>query len=148
MHINYIAIGDIRELLQELIEVAAYWFSVGVFLRVPYHTLEIIRKDNRDQSKECLREMLAAWLKGSEASPALLVQALRAAGHLVLANKFAVKHGETRHSRRKNITYSFLSAKLLLGHAQECQQALCQILMLEMRYSNDCMCVDGSRGSL
>ena len=67
---------------------------MGVFLRVPYHTLQTIRNDYRDQGKECLREMLAAWLTGKEASPAAVVQALRAAGMVVLAKKIAVKYGE------------------------------------------------------
>ena len=73
---------------------AAYWFTVGVFLGVPYHELQIIRNDYRDQSKECLRETLAAWLTGKEASPAAMVQALRAAGMVVLARKIAVKYGK------------------------------------------------------
>ena len=77
-----------------MIKAAAYWFTVGVFLGVPYHTLQTIRKDNRDESKECLREMLAAWLTGREASPAEVVQALKAAGMVVLAKKIAVKYGE------------------------------------------------------
>ena len=144
VHINYLDIEDIGELLEDLIEVAACWFIVGLLLRVPYHELKAIQKDNRDQSKECLREMLATWLKGSRASPAALVNALRAAGHFVLANKFAVKHGETRHIRRGkyHLFYpnNIIIAKIsFLGHAQECQKAVCQILMLEMRYSNDCM---------
>ena len=77
-----------------LIEVAAYWFTVGVFLHVPYHTLEAIREDHRNQSKVCLGEMLAAWLRGIGTSPAALVQALRAAGMVVLARKIAVKYGK------------------------------------------------------
>ena len=40
--------------------------------------------------------MLAVWLRGTEASPAVLVQALRAAGSVVLAKKLAVKHGKTQ----------------------------------------------------
>ena len=73
---------------------AAYWFTVGVFLKVPYHTLETIKKNHHDESKECLREMLAAWLREREASPAVLVQAVKAAGNIMLAKKIAVKHGK------------------------------------------------------
>ena len=79
-----------------MIEAAAYWFTVGVFLRVPYHTLEAIRKNHHDQCMECLSAMLAAWLRGTEASPAAVVQALRAAGMIVLARKIAVKYGKNR----------------------------------------------------
>ena len=87
---------DLADILQELTEVASYWLTVGVFLKVPYPTLETIRKDHHDQSKDCLREMVVAWLRGSEASPAVLVQALRAAGYVGLAKKLALKHGESR----------------------------------------------------
>ena len=91
------AIEDLKEVLHVLIEVAAYWITVGVFLGLPYHTLEAIREDHRNQSKGCLREMLAAWLRGTAASPAALVQALRAAGMVVLARKIAVKYGKNTY---------------------------------------------------
>ena len=95
-HTHCTAIENLREVLHELIEAAAYWFTVGVFLGVPYHTLEVIKRDHHDQCMECLREMLAAWLRGTEASPAAVVQALRAAGMIVLARKIAVKYGKNR----------------------------------------------------
>ena len=72
-----------------------YWFTVGVFLKVPYHTLNSIKINHGDQSKVCLREMLAAWLKGSEASPAAMVRALIAGGNVVIAKRLAAKYGET-----------------------------------------------------
>ena len=90
------AIEDLREIFQDVLEAAAYWFTVGVFLGMPYHTLQAIRNDYRDQGRECLREMLAAWLTGKGAFPAVMVQALRAAGMVVLARKMAVKHGKNR----------------------------------------------------
>ena len=66
---------------------------MGVFLNIAHYKLEVIKRDNRDQSMECLREMLATWLKGTDASPAALVLALRSAGMTMLARKVAVKHG-------------------------------------------------------
>ena len=89
----YEGIDDLSELLQELTEVAPSWFTVGVFLNVAHYKLEIIKRDNRDQCIECLREMLATWLKGADASPAALVQALGSAGMSALARKVAVKYG-------------------------------------------------------
>ena len=53
----------------------------------------VIKRDNRDQSMECLREMLATWLRGTDASPAALVQALISYGMALLARKVAVKYG-------------------------------------------------------
>lgn len=72
----------------------ARWFTVGVFLKVDYYILEAIQKDCHDQSEDCLRVMLAAWLRGGNASPVLLVQALSKAGFAVLAKEMADKHGE------------------------------------------------------
>ena len=71
----------------------ADWFSVGVLLKISYYTLRAIKKDYHE-SNDCLREMLATWLKDGNASTALLVQALRSQGFGVLAKKMAVKHGE------------------------------------------------------
>ena len=62
---------------------------------MPYHELEAISSDYHDKCKECLREMLAAWLRGARASPARLVQALKNAGMSVLARKMAVKYGKS-----------------------------------------------------
>ena len=76
-----------------MLEVMPNWFTVGVFLNISYYMLEAIRKDFHD-SKDCLREMLATWLRDGNASPALLVEALRFAGYRALAKKMAVKHGE------------------------------------------------------
>ena len=87
-------IDGLHELVTDLLEVMTNWFTVGVFLGMSYYTLEAIQKDYRDQSKDCLRVMLAAWLRGGNASTALLVQALSKAGFVVLAKKMAVKHGE------------------------------------------------------
>lgn len=77
-----------------MLEVMPNWFSVGLFLRISDYILEAIRKDNHNQSRECLREMLATWLRGGNASPGVLVHALRTAGYVELGKKMAVKHGE------------------------------------------------------
>ena len=66
---------------------------MGVFLKIACYKLEVIKRDNRDQSMECLREMLATWLRGTDASPAALVQALISYGMALLARKVAVKYG-------------------------------------------------------
>ena len=76
-----------------MLEVMPNWFTVGLFLNISYYMLEATRKDFHN-SKDCLREMLATWLNDGNASPALLVQALRSAEYGVLAKKMAVKHGE------------------------------------------------------
>ena len=89
-----VGIDDLPELVNDLQEVRATWFSLGVFLRISYYILKAIQRDNPNLSMNCLREMLATWLKDGNASPALLVQALISAGYYVLAKKMAIKHGE------------------------------------------------------
>ena len=77
---------------------AAYWCTIGTFL-IAHHKLKVIQRDNHGQCIDCLREMLATWLKGTDASPAALVLALRSAGMTVLAKKLALKYGENGHTR-------------------------------------------------
>ena len=79
--------------MSDLNEMAATWFTLGVFLKVKYSKLTIIRKDHHD-SMDCLREMIATWLLSGEASAAELVNALKLDGRSVLAKKITIKHGE------------------------------------------------------
>ena len=91
--------SDLPELLRELAEVESHWYTVGMFLKIAYFQLETIKNDTSgrsNQSTECLREMLATWLRGTDASPAALVQALRSAGMVGLAKILAVKYGEKK----------------------------------------------------
>lgn len=83
--------------MQELKDAAAHWYMVGIFLKIAHFQLEAIQNDTggrTNQSMECLIVMLAAWLRGGDASPAALVQALKSAGMIGLARKMAVKYGE------------------------------------------------------
>ena len=89
-----VGIDDLHELVKDLLDVTVNWFTVGMFLKISYHKLKVIEKDNHHQSMDCLREMLATWLNDGNVSTALLVQALISAGYGVLARKMAVKHGE------------------------------------------------------
>ena len=92
--------SDLPELLRELAEVESHWYTVGIFLKISYFQLETIRNDTdhrSNQSRECLREMLATWLRGTDASPAALIQALRSAGMIGLAKRLAVKYGEKKY---------------------------------------------------
>ena len=74
-------------------DVSAYWYTVGIFLKIAHPRLDAIGKDYH-KCNDCLTEMLATWLKGTDAFPAALVRALRSAGMIVLAQKLAVKYGE------------------------------------------------------
>ena len=42
------------------------WFNLGVHLGVETTTLEKIKIEERERVEDCKREMLIAWLRGSE----------------------------------------------------------------------------------
>ena len=53
---------DLAVLLEELINVRAKWYNIGMKLGVGVGTLNAIRAQCNDPS-DCLRETLAAWLR-------------------------------------------------------------------------------------
>ena len=46
-----------------------WWFDLGLWLEVPYHTLESIEIEKRDIVADSQREMLVAWLQGQGGEP-------------------------------------------------------------------------------
>ena len=60
---------DLCELLCHLIPLASDWKNIGIFLKVEHSKLDCIETDYRNQSRNCLREMLNAWLKQSHPEP-------------------------------------------------------------------------------
>ena len=59
--------ADISDHLADLIVVLkptnCMWFDLGLQLGLDYFDLEEIKKDNRDVARDCMRNMLAEWLK-------------------------------------------------------------------------------------
>ena len=55
------------------------WFNLGLQLGVPYHTLKIIEREQRERVEDSKREMLVAWLQGQGGvtSKQFLLTALR-----------------------------------------------------------------------
>ena len=55
------------------------WFDLGLQLRVPYHSLKEIEREQRGGVKDSKREMLVAWLQGQGGEPSkqFLATALR-----------------------------------------------------------------------
>ena len=45
------------------------WFNIGLALGIDVGTLEAVRKDNRDQSDDCLKAMLMGWLRSAKPTP-------------------------------------------------------------------------------
>lgn len=58
----------IKNTLLLLFSSADEWWNIGVFLNLPEGVLKTIAKDN-SRSRDCLREMLAAWLKQTHPRP-------------------------------------------------------------------------------
>ena len=75
-----IDLSDLPDLLTALKQVDQ-WFNLGLQLRVPYHTLKKIEREQRGLVEDSKREMLVAWLQGQGGEPSkqLLVTALRKA---------------------------------------------------------------------
>ncbi len=60
-----IALGpsNLLTVLEELCGVRFKWYNIGLQLGLSMGILETIRHDYRDQSMDCLREVLRTWLK-------------------------------------------------------------------------------------
>ena len=56
---------DIEALVNVSLEIATVteWFNLGLALGLHYHTLKQLEIENRGIIGDCMREMLAAWLK-------------------------------------------------------------------------------------
>jgi len=58
----------LSHLFQELLPLAAEWHNIGILLDLPPGLLDTIKRDF-GQSRDCLREMLKAWLKTTAPPP-------------------------------------------------------------------------------
>ena len=61
--------GDLKTLVNELHEVRADWYDLGVQLRMETHDLDAFRLENQNDTKKCLRQMLSLWLLQEFPSP-------------------------------------------------------------------------------
>jgi len=67
--------GHIPDLLNQLWTVAAVWYQLGLQLRIPIATLNVIRQDHQT-TRERFTKMLEEWVKG-RATKRILINALR-----------------------------------------------------------------------
>ena len=61
--------GDLATLVNELHEVRADWYELGVQLRMETHDLDVFRLENQNDTNKCLRQMLSVWLLQEFPSP-------------------------------------------------------------------------------
>ena len=87
------AIDDLRDVLHVTGSLVR-WMDLGVELGLSYPTLKTIEVEQRERVRECLREMLVAWLKKKdnvskvgEPSWRALKTALRSIGEEDIADK-------------------------------------------------------------
>ena len=75
-----LSVDDLAVLLEELINVCAKWYNIGMKLGVHVGRLDAIRTQYNDPSN-CLRETLAAWLRARPTSTtwSKVVEALNSA---------------------------------------------------------------------
>ena len=85
----------IKDLVTELHDVIS-WFQLGIYLEMSPSELMKIRADHREKTDDCKTEMLVKWLRQTtDASWSTVVRALVGIRMGVLAQKVAVKYGES-----------------------------------------------------
>ena len=63
MSSNCLSVASLLDLVYKEGLSAAQWREIGIRLELPPSELDVIEKDNRGRSKDCLHEMLMAWLR-------------------------------------------------------------------------------------
>ena len=82
-------------LLNELTNrVAAKWEEIGSYLQLESGLLEIIKKDNPNDCRACLREMLKEWMKQVDPPPSwsAIIKAVKDCGYRSLARTLTDKY--------------------------------------------------------
>ena len=82
-------------LLNELTNrVAAKWEEIGSYLQLEPGFLEIIKKDNPNDCRACLREMLKEWMKQVDPPPtwSAIIKAVKDCGYRPLARTLRGKY--------------------------------------------------------
>ena len=85
---------DLLELMEELREVVG-WYDVGIYLNVPRHVLETIRKDHQTNNEQ-KHAMFSWWLDNAleKKKWSSIVRALSKTGYRCLATTIAYSHSE------------------------------------------------------
>ena len=90
--IELLKIGNMREVLDSFWDFRAHWKMIGVQLGIDMGTLDSIRANNL-QVEDCVTDMIATWLRGTNPRPT------RSAMATVLSSKCVT--GEASSSQGK-----------------------------------------------
>lgn len=66
--IYFVDYKDLRHLIIALQHISNRWIELGTLLNLLHPDLQVIKKEQGGNACDCMREMLALWLK-KEASP-------------------------------------------------------------------------------
>ena len=103
---------NLRKLRALIYEACPQWYDLGMELRVETVTLDVIKSDNKNDTKACFREMLSEWLKMIDPCPSWkeLIAALKqpCIGHRKLADKVREEQGIPEQSDETEETVSEL----------------------------------------
>ena len=125
---------DLATLVNELHEVRADWYDLGVQLRMVTSDLDAIEQENTKDSKKCLRKMLSLWLTKTTPSPPSwqrVVDALcsRSIDRPALADKIRrtycnvaaeqYQHSVTEDKRRKSLQLQVESLQTEFGKLKD-----------------------------
>ena len=67
---------ELKEILEELWDIATEWKTLGTLLGIPFSDLSNLETKERYNNRDYLREMLAIWLRVGDPSWASLAEAL------------------------------------------------------------------------
>ena len=90
------SVDDLRVVMEEMNNVRAKLYNIGVQLGVNIGTLKAIKEQYLNNPSECLRETLTTWLKSSTPMWANFVDALNVVGEVRLAADLQRKYCSTQ----------------------------------------------------
>ena len=89
----------VKKIQNELREMTAEWYQLGVQLEIPPATLNTIERDHPRDAQRCMTEVITRWLRNAtECSWAKLAQAVEAmGGYVALAEKLTQKTSQGKY---------------------------------------------------
>ena len=82
----------LKGIQNELREMTAEWYQLGIQLEIPPATMNTIERDHPYDARRCMTEVISTWLRNSpECSWAKLAKAVEAMGYAALVERLRQK---------------------------------------------------------